>query len=297
MLARDTDEDGAGIPWFLLPPYCTAQQAAIDEVRGRLRGLNRETRDQIVAGLSFGFWAGWLGPKYEEVWRRSLHHAFPNGTGKRKEVSALAEQIRKFRNRIAHHDSLLNVDVAFEMQAVFQLARIIDPQVAAWMKSVDRTRQVGAGKPVSMTNVVVVPAGDAWNFYLTDHAYVCQAGRYFQQTDHIAFYTDHAVQSEIPQIKKRLDNVMWNADEAARLSSSSEREDRRLGAVMQSALSAGWTHGIYQVFLLSSPGDPKHVTLDHPVPNSRRGKDSAFVRKQRYTSIHRLRHADDVWDL
>lgn len=142
-LSRKVREDNCGIPWFLLPPFSLAQGDVIDAVRGRLRAANRETRDQIVAGLSFGFWSGWLGPKYEELWRQTLYLAFPNGSGKRKDISALAAQVRKFRNRIAHHDSLLNVDAGFEMEAIFRLAEIINKDVAEWMKSVDRTHEVG----------------------------------------------------------------------------------------------------------------------------------------------------------
>lgn len=114
-------ERDRGIPWFLLPPFITAQGEALETVRERLRGENRETRDQIIAGLSFGFWTGWFGPKYEELWRQNLRFAFPNGSGQRKEIARLVEQIRKFRNRVAHHDSLLNVDVGFEMEATSSL--------------------------------------------------------------------------------------------------------------------------------------------------------------------------------
>lgn len=61
-------ESDVGIPWFLLPTPGGAQVvAAIDIVRARLRAQGRETRDQIVAGLSFGFWSGIVGPKYDDL--------------------------------------------------------------------------------------------------------------------------------------------------------------------------------------------------------------------------------------
>lgn len=86
-LSISTSEKDRGIPWFLLPPYYDAQAEAIDRVRERLRPLGKETRDQVVVHLSFGFWSGWVGAKYEELWRKSLRFAFPNGSGQRKEVS------------------------------------------------------------------------------------------------------------------------------------------------------------------------------------------------------------------
>ena len=62
-LSKRVREDTRKIPWFLLPPFYSAQSQAIDKVRERLRSEGKETRDQIAAGLSFGFWAGWMGAK------------------------------------------------------------------------------------------------------------------------------------------------------------------------------------------------------------------------------------------
>ncbi|SER71229.1 Abi-like protein [Corynebacterium cystitidis DSM 20524] len=298
-LSAYVDETAKGIPWFLLPPYYTAQAESIETVRARLRKLKRETRDQIVAGLSFGFWSGWFGSKYDELWRQTLHRAFPYGSGNRKEVSALVERIRKFRNRVAHHDSLLQVDIGFEMEAVFRLASFINKDAAGWMRRVDRTSDVVAERPASTITMdtVIVPANDAWPFYQQSHAFICQAGRFFQNVTHMAFYADREVKPDIPRIKKRYDNLLWNTTEATRLQSSNVREERQLGKVMQDGLTGGlWTEGRYQVFMLSANG-PDHVSIKTPLLNTRKGKSSAFVRKQRYTSIQKIRYADDVWDL
>lgn len=296
-LAKTVAEEFNGIPWFLLPPFYDAQKDTLEKVRRQLRPIGKETRDQIIAGLPLGFWTGWFGSKYEQLWRDSLYEAFPNGTKRRKEITALTEQIRKFRNRVAHHDSLLNVDIQFEMDAVFKLAEIIDTNFATWMKSVDRTVQVSKNRPITPLDTVVVPTTKAWDFYQNSRAYICQAGRYFQKTKHIAFYANREIQQEIPAIKRRYDNVVWNHTEANRLMDSPSRDDRKLGKIMQNGLDCDWTHGKYQVFILSQPSDPSHVRLPAPLKNDRDGRSSAFVRRQRYTSIHKLRHADDVWDL
>lgn len=296
-LSAAAHESSVGIPWFMLPPYMSVQAEAVETVRARLRPLRHETRDQIVAGLSFGYWTGWLGKNYEQLWRDCLHRAFPHGSGRRKDAARLAEQVRKFRNRIAHHDSLLRVDVGFEMQSIFALASQINPEAAKWMQATDRTHEVGQDKPVVQHDVVVVPAISAWPLYQSSHAYVCQAGRYFQQVEYVAFYTEKAVQPEVAKIKGRVDNVPWGAHEARSLCADADRDHRRLGKIMQSAYDAGWTHGTYQVFFLTEPGEPGHVTLPARIVNDRAGKSSAFVRKQRYTSIHQLRHAATVWDL
>jgi hypothetical protein len=102
--------------------------ATIAAVRDRLRPLGHDSRHQIIAGLSFGFWSGMLGSRYEDLWRSALRHAFPHSPGTRKSVSAPVEAIRKFRNRLAHADSMLNVDIPFEMRRILDITAYIDPR-------------------------------------------------------------------------------------------------------------------------------------------------------------------------
>ena len=42
------------------------------------------TRGRVVAGVSFGFWAGLFSKSYEELWRHRLRYAFPHGSVMRK---------------------------------------------------------------------------------------------------------------------------------------------------------------------------------------------------------------------
>lgn len=65
-------------------------------------------------------------------------------------------------------------------------------------------------------------------FYQNSRAYICQAGRYFQKTKHIAFYANREIQQEIPAIKRRYDNVAWNHTEANRLMDSPSRQTPRM---------------------------------------------------------------------
>lgn len=291
-------ENEVGIPWFLMPQHVGEEQLeAIEAVRGRLRNEEKETRDQIIAGLTFGFWSGWLGRKHEELWRQVLRHAFPNGDGKRSQVSTLAERIRKFRNRIAHHDSLIRTDIGFEMQSVFELARIIDADFEGWMKSVDRTREVAKQRPRLATDTVIVPAKDAFELYEKTGIYLCQPNRYFQSVEYMAFYYHQAVQDQVPKIKERIDGVVWNAKRAQALSQSDDKRERKMGKRMQTAIDLGWNAGSYQVFVLTRSGEAGHVKLPAPVAHTRRGTGSAYVRKQRYTSIFKLRLAANTDDL
>jgi hypothetical protein len=293
------DEGNRAIPWFLLrPPMNDETAASVAMVRDRLQPLGRDTRHQIVAGLSFGFWSGMLGRRYEDLWRAALRHAFPESSGARKQVAAAVEAIRKFRNRIAHHDSMLNVDIPFEMRRIIEVAGFIGPDAAIWLRGVDRSGEVYALRPHSPTDTVVVPARDAWPFYERHQAYVCQPGRWFQPVDRIAFYADREIKIEVPRIIHRRDNVPWTSQQAVALSASADRMDRKIAAVITASQQVGWAGaGLNQVFLLTRPGDPSHRTLAEPISHKASGRGSAFVQRQRYVSLHALETAGSTNDL
>lgn len=65
---------------------------------------------QIVAELKFSFWVGLHGPQYDTtLWRRALYRSFPISGGKRRSVvHGRLNAIRRFRNRVAHHEPIFH---------------------------------------------------------------------------------------------------------------------------------------------------------------------------------------------
>jgi Abi-like protein len=110
----------------------------VREARDRLK--NRSDADprwhgDLVAALPLGFWRAMFRNQYEPLWRSALHTAFPHRmTGQeRRDLGNRLEAARKFRNRVAHHDSLLSVDVEARLRELDTVARAIDPGAAAWI--------------------------------------------------------------------------------------------------------------------------------------------------------------------
>lgn len=91
------------------------------------------TRGRVVAGVSFAFWAGLFGRRYEELWRHHLRGAFPYGALTRKDLSARMRLVQRFRNRVAHHDSLLDQDVRGRLEDMLMIAGWIDPAAQKWL--------------------------------------------------------------------------------------------------------------------------------------------------------------------
>jgi hypothetical protein len=95
------------------------------------------TRDRIVAGRSFGFWSGLFGPRCEELWRHRPRRAFPLAK-ERKDLSARTEAFRRFRNRLAHHNSILFQPVAAPHDDMLEIAGFIDPAARHGCNSLPR---------------------------------------------------------------------------------------------------------------------------------------------------------------
>lgn len=301
---RDHFEQEAGsIPWIFQQPLVNDQmKEAIGATRDRLPASQRNNRNQIVASLSFGFWSGLLGNKHDELWKQCLHRAFPHAhQGRRKSVSIELEAIRKFRNRIAHHDSLLTTDILYETNRIFKLAGYIDPTFEAWMRSVSRVQDVYAQKPHTLLDTVVLAAKNAWPFYTQHHAYICQAGRHFRGIKYMAFYAEGEIKDEIASIKYRQDSVPWTFEYAQKLLGSSSKQDQKIGQIILASRQAGWTAGRYQVFLLTSPQETtphgQHRKLRKEIPHLAKGRGKAFTQQQRYTSLHALELAQTTEDL
>jgi hypothetical protein len=105
------------------------------------------TRGRIVAGVSFGFWAGLFSKDYEEVWRHRLRHAFPHGSIRRKDLTQPMRLIQRFRNRVAHHDCLLAQPVAERIGDMKRIAGWIDPDAEAWLDEQCSVAALLASKP------------------------------------------------------------------------------------------------------------------------------------------------------
>lgn len=303
-LSQFAREKDRAIPWFMLPTVTGASQAQItadiEKVRGRLRGINpnRETRDQIVAGLSFGFWTELFGSKHEQLWRDALNKAVPHTpTGRRKEVSSKLERLRHFRNRLAHHDSLLSQDILFQFEEMLSLAEWISPVARQRIEKIQRVREVYKQRPALPVDTLIVGATQAWPLFVNHGIYVCQPGRNFRPSEYLAFYSDKEIKPVIPKILHRRDHVPWTAQEASRLASlsgDSHRIDRKISKAITASMSEGWTGGRYQIFLLTKNEDPRSIKLPSAIPHLRKGRGSAFVQGHRYASHHSLQAAEDT---
>ena len=99
------------------------------------------TAVNLISLLSFGFWAGLLGSKYEtSLWRPCLYKAFGNKPTPflRKHAHHEFDLIRILRNRIAHHEPILRPDLSLHYIRIIKMLRWFCEETAYWIDAQSR---------------------------------------------------------------------------------------------------------------------------------------------------------------
>lgn len=89
----------------------------------------------VVAELTLGFWVSLLASRYSEtLWKPVLHKAFMHN-GKflsRKFVHGRFNALRRFRNRVAHHEPIIFNDLALTHAELIEAISWMCPVTAEW---------------------------------------------------------------------------------------------------------------------------------------------------------------------
>lgn len=97
------------------------------------------TPSRVVAELTFGFWAALVGRHYDaRLWVPHLWKAFPRKNLGRRTAFERLSAIRRLRNSVAHHDCILNRDVAQDYRDIIEATTWVCADTAAWMRRTTR---------------------------------------------------------------------------------------------------------------------------------------------------------------
>ncbi len=121
--------------WYNSWPLAAPQA---DQLRRAGVSLLREGKPldpgRIVAELPFGFWTGLTGPHYAKLWNLHLAQAFPRRTLQRTTAHQRLDEIRKLRNRIAHHEPILSRPLQKDFNRILDTVAWICPITARWIR-------------------------------------------------------------------------------------------------------------------------------------------------------------------
>ena len=111
------------------------------------RSNSQATPGAIVAELSFGFWVALLAPRYDaSLGRSALFKAFAAGgkAPKRQVVHGRMNALRRFRNRVAHHEPIFQLDLEATHDEILGAIRWMCVDTAAWAEHHSRFNDVKA---------------------------------------------------------------------------------------------------------------------------------------------------------
>lgn len=110
------------------------------------------TANHVVSALTFGFWEHLTTKRFQRLlWPYGIRHNFPHAPqGKnREDLHDLIESVRRWRNRIAHHEPIFDKGPTRKHQDAMELIRWACRDTAAWVQSVSRVPSVVNLRPIA----------------------------------------------------------------------------------------------------------------------------------------------------
>lgn len=129
------------------------QRGAVADALQKLGGA--PSAPQIIAELTFGFWTGMFDKKNHALWGQDLRPVFRAGVPlQRKTIAKRLYDIRTLRNRIAHHESIIQLDLQATHLELCELLGWLSVDALAWANSQSRFNIVHPQMPIIVGNLL-----------------------------------------------------------------------------------------------------------------------------------------------
>ncbi|MFB6849336.1 hypothetical protein ACFCXS_31395 [Streptomyces sp. NPDC056373] len=137
--------------WWTVAPLSPNGQRLVAKARSKCerRGLAPAPADDIVAELSFGFWASLVsgGSRYDRLfWVPTVHKAFAHYSGRRDALYDGLWSLVLLRNRIMHHEPIHHRDLTADHAKIYRMLGYLDPRIAKEAQAMDRFPAVLASR-------------------------------------------------------------------------------------------------------------------------------------------------------
>ena len=116
------------------------------------RRLAAVTHDDVVSHFMFGTWVYLIKPRVwnqpqqcQQLWQECLSDAFPYADPSdlgRERLADQLDRVRKLRNRVAHHENLLSVDIRWRLRDMLGILALIDPKLPDLAMQGNRVRSL-----------------------------------------------------------------------------------------------------------------------------------------------------------
>lgn len=102
------------------------------------------TANHVASALTFGFWEHIATKKFDRtVWKKGVKAVFPGApyNATRDDLQLLIESVRRWRNRISHHNAIFDKDPSRKFQDCLKLLQWASPDTAAWLVNIATVQQ------------------------------------------------------------------------------------------------------------------------------------------------------------
>lgn len=106
-------------------------QKAIDRFKKKT-----PSKDDIISELSLDFWSNLFRPEYDRaIWQTNMRVLFPHVVITRAAFQPQIHEINKLRNRIAHHEPILDANISSIHQKIIEVTSNRSTDTGNWVKS------------------------------------------------------------------------------------------------------------------------------------------------------------------
>lgn len=120
----------------------------------RQTARNHDTTGKVIADLKFAFWDKILAKRFgAPIWKNKLRTVFPNaprelsGDNLRKEIQLYTNDIRKLRNRIAHHEPIFQRQLDRDLRNMLTIISWRNYETMQWLEGIQQVSGILAERP------------------------------------------------------------------------------------------------------------------------------------------------------
>lgn len=116
----------------------------LEKAKKRAKTTNYQ---DIVAATTLDFWSNLFRPEYDRsLWQTNIHKVF-NGSVTRKKIQTEVADLNKLRNRIAHHEPILDLNLNLLYTRLIYLIKLISNETSQWTQHFTTFYEVIRTKP------------------------------------------------------------------------------------------------------------------------------------------------------
>lgn len=132
-----------GLAWLTSAPLRAPEQQAVHKAMQSLEQSGKpKTPSRLVAASNLGFWVALFAKKYDaSLWRTALHRLF-GADWPRADVHESLNRLRTLRNRIAHHEPILQRHLRADHNGILSILDALSPDAANWVAHHSRVPQI-----------------------------------------------------------------------------------------------------------------------------------------------------------